>query len=157
MPQNSRILADLPCSSSTEESMVKFRIISAAAVFFAVLAGPAMARQVISGPSRPAQSLFCATREAGNPHSKYCDYLAWSKWRQRGDWDSTLDNACLRNPYFIPGECSFDQQGRVLFSAPLNWPALNSGATAFDWAQPSATQGVAPCSPCSPRLAAPHH
>jgi len=100
--------------------MVKFRLISAAAVFFAVLAGPATARQVISGPSRPAQSLFCATREAGNPHSKYCDYLAWSKWRQRGDWDSTLDNACLRNPYFIPGECSFDQQGRVLFSAPLN-------------------------------------
>jgi hypothetical protein len=93
--------------------MSKFRLIGAAAIFFSLLAGPVMARPV----GHPAQSLFCATREAGNPHSKYCDYLAWSKWRQRGAWDSSLDNACLSDPGFIPGECSFNQQGHVLFGA----------------------------------------
>jgi hypothetical protein len=99
--------------------MSRFRLISAAALFLSVLVGPAaMARHVVSSPGHPAQSLFCATREAGNPHSRYCDYLAWSKWRQRGAWDSSLDNACLRDPGFIPGECSFNQQGQVLFSAP---------------------------------------
>jgi len=96
--------------------MTKFRLIGAVAVFASVLAGPAMARHVIA-PGHPGQSLFCATRESGNPHSKYCDYIAWSKWRQRGAWDSTLDNACLRDPAFVPGECSFDAQGRSLFSA----------------------------------------
>jgi hypothetical protein len=99
--------------------VTKFRLIGAAATLLLLLAGPATARHAISGPGYPAQSLFCATREVGNPHSKYCDYIAWSKWRQRGAWDSSLDNACLRNPGFIPGECSFNQQGRVLFSAPL--------------------------------------
>jgi len=97
--------------------MMKLRLIGAAAVLYSALAGPVMARHVISGPGRPAQSLFCATRESGNPHSKYCDYMAWSKWRQRGDWDSSLDNACLRNPSFVPGECSFNPQGQVLFGA----------------------------------------
>lgn len=97
--------------------MTKFRLIGAAAVLFSVLAGPAIARQAISRPDYPAQSLFCATREAGNPHSKYCDYIEWSKWRSRGAWDSSLDNACLQNPAFVPGECSFDAQGRVLFGA----------------------------------------
>jgi hypothetical protein len=95
--------------------MTKSRLIGTAAVLSIVLAGPAMARHAISSP--PAQSLFCATREAGNPHSKYCDYMAWSKWRQRGAWDSTLDNACWHNPGFIPGECSFNAQGQVLFGA----------------------------------------
>ena len=42
---------------------------------------------------RPVQSVYCATREMGNPHSKYCDYLAWSEWRRWGSWDSRLDNA----------------------------------------------------------------
>jgi len=96
--------------------MTKFALIGAAAVFFSVAASPAMARH-LSGPGYPAQSLFCATREAGNPHSKYCDYIEWSKWRQRGGWDSSLDNACLQNPAFIPGECSFNSQGQVLFGA----------------------------------------
>jgi hypothetical protein len=41
-----------------------------------------MARPVI----HLGQRIFCATREAGNPHSKYCDYLAWSSWRRRGAW-----------------------------------------------------------------------
>lgn len=94
--------------------MTKFRLIGAAAVLFSVLAGPAMARHVISSPGHPAQSIFCATREAGNPYSKYCDYIAWSGWRRRGGWDSQLDDACL-----IPGDCSFDEWGRVLFSTPM--------------------------------------
>jgi hypothetical protein len=74
-----------------------------AAMSVAMAAGSAMAK-----PARPAshgQSIYCATREAGNPHTKYCDYLAWSGWRRRGGWDSSLDNACLANPRFIPAEC----------------------------------------------------
>jgi len=101
--------------------MTRFVLMSAAAVALSVIAAPAIARHharhVAAGPGRPAQSLFCATRDAGNPHSKYCDYIEWSKWRSRGAWDSTLDNACLRNPAFVPGECSFDAQGHVLFGA----------------------------------------
>jgi len=91
-----------------EERMTKFRLIGAAAVFFSVLAGPAMARPVI----HPGQSIFCATREAGNPYSKYCDYLAWSGWRRRGGWDSSLDNACGFNPHYVPYGC-------VPFQSPL--------------------------------------
>jgi hypothetical protein len=64
---------------------------------------PAMARPI--APVSYGQSIYCATREAGNPHSRYCDYLAWSGWRRRGGWDSTLDNACLMNPGFVPSEC----------------------------------------------------
>jgi hypothetical protein len=97
--------------------MTKSRLIGIAAVLFSMLAEPAMARHVISSPVHPAQSIFCATREAGNPHSKYCDYMEWSKWRQRGGWDSTLDNACWRDPSYVPGECSFNAQGQVLFGA----------------------------------------
>lgn len=74
-----------------------------AAVTAALTAGSAMARQM--PPVSSGQSIYCATREAGNPHSKYCDYLAWSFWRRRGGWDSTLDNACLMNPQYVPGEC----------------------------------------------------
>jgi hypothetical protein len=99
--------------------MTKFRRIGVAALLFSVLAEPAMARHVISSPAHPPQSIYCATREAGNPHSKYCDYIAWSKWRQRGAWDSTLDNACLHNPSYVPGECSFNAWGQVLFGAHL--------------------------------------
>jgi len=95
------------------------RLIGVAAVLFSVVAAPVMARHV----NRSGQSIFCATREAGNPHSKYCDYLAWSGWRRRGGWDSSLDNACLLNPSFIPGECSFNAQDQSLFSAypPYPW------------------------------------
>jgi hypothetical protein len=99
--------------------MTKFRLMSVAAVLFSVLAGPAMARHVITRPVHVAQSVFCATREAGNPHSKYCDYIEWSKWRQRGSWDSSLDNACWHNPNFVPGECSFNARGQALFGAPM--------------------------------------
>jgi hypothetical protein len=93
--------------------MTKFRLIGVAAVLLSVLAAPVMAGHV----SRSGQSIFCATREAGNPYSKYCSFLEWSKWRQRGGWDSTLDDACLRNPRYIPGDCSFNAQGQSLFSA----------------------------------------
>ena len=67
-------------------------------------AAPAAARPI--GPVSYGQSIYCATREAGNPHSRYCDYLAWSGWRRRGGWDATLDNACLMNPRFVPNECN---------------------------------------------------
>jgi hypothetical protein len=97
--------------------MTKFRLLGAATMLLFLLASPATARHLSASQGRPAQSLFCATREAGNPHSKYCDYIEWSKWRQRGAWDSSLDNACLHDPGFIPGECSFDAQGHVLFGA----------------------------------------
>jgi hypothetical protein len=84
--------------------MMKLRILGAAAALVLAIA-PAMARQVISGPGHYAQSIYCATREAGNPYSKYCDYIAWSGWRRRGGWDSQLDNACLRNPGYKPPGC----------------------------------------------------
>ena len=74
-----------------------------AAATVVVATAPAMARPVARVSY--AQSIYCATREAGNPHSKYCDYLAWSGWRRRGGWDSSLDNACLSNPSFVPSEC----------------------------------------------------
>jgi hypothetical protein len=101
--------------------MTKFGLLGATATLAFALTAPAMARHIVSSPAHPGQSLFCATREAGNPHSKYCDYVAWSKWRQRGGWDSSLDNACLRNPAFVPGECSFNQLGQPLFGAQPAW------------------------------------
>lgn len=75
-----------------------------AAATLAMTAGSAMARP--TGPAPYGQSIYCATREAGNPHSKLCDYIAWSGWRRRGGWDSSLDNACLMNPRFVPSECN---------------------------------------------------
>jgi hypothetical protein len=93
------------------------KLAGAAVALFSVLTAPALARNVVSRPGHSPQSIFCATREPGNPHSQYCDYLAWSKWRQRGAWDSSLDNACLYNPGYVPGECSFNAQGQVLFGA----------------------------------------
>ena len=87
--------------------MTKATLICASVMSVCLLASPVMARNVIS-----SESIYCATREAGNPHSKYCDYIQWSKWRQRGGWDSTLDNACLHNPAFVPGECGLDPRSR---------------------------------------------
>ena len=74
-------------------------IILLAAAAVAMTAGAAMARP---GQASYGQSIYCATREAGNPFSKYCDYIAWSGWRRRGGWDATLDNACLMNPRYRP-------------------------------------------------------
>jgi hypothetical protein len=99
--------------------MTKFKVICVAVGVLSVLGEPALARNRISVANHVRQSVFCATREPGNPHSKYCDYIAWSKWRQRGAWDSTLDNACLHNPSYVPGECSFNAWGQVLFGAHL--------------------------------------
>jgi hypothetical protein len=87
--------------------MTKFRRIGVAAFLVSVLTGPAMARHVISSPAHPAQSIYCATREAGNPYSRYCDYEGWSQWRSRGGWDSQLDDACLRNPAYVPSGCAW--------------------------------------------------
>lgn len=85
---------------------MKLKILGAA-VALALAAGPAMAKHPISRPGLYGQSIFCATREAGNPFSKFCDYEAWSQWRARGGWDSQLDNACLRNPRYEPPGCFF--------------------------------------------------
>jgi hypothetical protein len=85
---------------------MKLSILSAA-VALVMAAGPAMARPVISGAAPYAQSIYCATREAGNPYSKYCDYIPWSQWRSRGSWDSQLDDACLRNPGYVPPGCAW--------------------------------------------------
>jgi hypothetical protein len=98
--------------------MMKFGLIGVAAVLVSQLAEPAMARHKLSSPVHPAQSIFCATREPGNPHSKYCDFIAWSKWRERGGWDSTLDNACWHNPGYVPGECGFSER-EILSGTPL--------------------------------------
>jgi hypothetical protein len=87
-----------------KEGIMKFSILGAT-VALALAAGPAMAKHVISRPGHYAQSIFCATREAGNPYSKYCDYIAWSGWRRRGGWDSQLDDACWRNPGYVPPGC----------------------------------------------------
>jgi hypothetical protein len=81
---------------------MKTKILLAVAMM-AMTAGTAMAQP--RGPASYGQSLYCATREAGNPHSKYCDYIAWSGWRRRGGWDASLDNACLMNPQYVPAEC----------------------------------------------------
>ena len=107
--------------NESEERMMNFRLVGTAAVLCSVLAGPAMARHVAAQPRPPAQSIYCATRQPGNPHSKYCDYMAWSRWRSwGGGWDSRLDDACYRNPSYIPGECGLDAQGHVLFPPSLN-------------------------------------
>jgi hypothetical protein len=84
---------------------MKLKILGAV-VALALAAGPATARHASSSPGRHAQSIYCATREAGNPYSKYCDYWAWSEWRLRGGWDSRLDDACWRNPRYVPTGCS---------------------------------------------------
>ena len=99
-----KIDSSIAMPSQRKERMIKPLILGAAAAL-ALAAGPAMARHVISSPGHYAQSIYCATREAGNPFSKYCDYMAWSKWRQRGGWDSQLDNACWRNPGYKPPGC----------------------------------------------------
>jgi hypothetical protein len=91
--------------------MTTFKLIGAAVVFLSALTGPVIARPVI----HPGQSIYCATREAGNPHSKYCDYIEWSQWRSRGAWDSTLDNRCRQDPSYVPGECGLDPRSRAAY------------------------------------------
>jgi hypothetical protein len=69
-------------------------------VVLALAAGPAMARK--HGIHHPAISTYCATIEPGNPFSPYYDYEAWSKWRQRGGWDSRGSDACFHNALYSP-------------------------------------------------------
>jgi len=83
-----------------KECVMNIRIVGAALVL-ALAAGPAMARNVAS-PGHLTRSLYCATIEPGNPFSPAYDYMAWSKWRQRGGWDSTGDDRCFRNPLYSP-------------------------------------------------------
>jgi hypothetical protein len=81
---------------------MKIKILGVA-LALALPGGTAMAGHL--SHAGPGQSIYCATREAGNPHSKLCDYQAWGSWRRRGAWDASLDNACLFNPAFVPAEC----------------------------------------------------
>ena len=89
---------------------MNFKLIGAAALAISVLSVPAFARPVGARPA--GESIYCATREPGNPHSRLCDYIMWSKWRERGGWDPTLDTACFHNPAFVPGECGLDPRSR---------------------------------------------
>jgi hypothetical protein len=83
---------------------MKSRILGAV-VFFAFVVAPATAKHANSGPHRYVQSIYCATREMGNPYSKYCDYNGWTAWRRRGGWDSRLDDICSYNPAYVPPGC----------------------------------------------------
>jgi hypothetical protein len=82
------------------EPTLKFMMLGVAAALALAADGAVVARQ------RAAQSVYCATREAGNPYSKYCDYEAWSRWRRLGSWDSRLDDACRLNPRYVPLGCA---------------------------------------------------
>ena len=95
--------------------MATFRLIGAAAISICVMAGPSIARDAAPGASTPAESIYCATRDTGNPHSKYCDYLAWSKAREVAAWNSSLDDACIKDPTFVPAECGLDPAGKRSF------------------------------------------
>jgi hypothetical protein len=91
-------------SDEIKERMMKPNTLGVA-LALVLAAGPAMAKRAISSPGYQTQSIYCATREMGNPFSKYCDYVAWSKWRSRGGWDSRLDDACWHNPHYKPPGC----------------------------------------------------
>ena len=77
-----------------------------AVMISALAASPAVAQRGQVGPaypaSQPAISTYCATIDPGNPFSKVYDYMAWSAWRAKGDWDARGDNACARNPLYSP-------------------------------------------------------
>jgi hypothetical protein len=78
---------------------MKFVILGVTAVV-AFAAMPAMAKK-----ARYGQSIYCATREQGNPYSRLCDYQGWVQWRRQGGWDSRLDNACVADPLYKPPGC----------------------------------------------------
>jgi hypothetical protein len=86
---------------------MRFKLIGAAAALSCLLAGPATAQHMMAHPGHYAKSTYCATIEPGNPYSKAEDYIAWSGWRARGGWDSSGDDACLRNPSYSPSGSSF--------------------------------------------------
>jgi hypothetical protein len=110
--------------------MATFKLVGAAAISLCMIASPTMAKDRASSTrnavptvpdatpnvSRPVESIYCATRDAGNPHSKICDYMAWSKWRELGQWDGQLDDACIHDPSHVPQECGLDPKARKPFS-----------------------------------------
>jgi hypothetical protein len=89
--------------------MTKFRLIGAAVVSLSVLTSPVMAQN----GGYPGNSIYCGTRQPGNPHSKYCDYQTWSSWRRLGAWGPTLDYYCYVDPAFVPGACGLDPRSRA--------------------------------------------
>jgi len=95
--------------------MAKFKLIGAAAISICVMGSPAIARDASPGVSPPAESIYCATRSPGNPHSKYCDYMAWSKAREIAQWDGSFDDACIKDPTFVPAECGLDPASKRSF------------------------------------------
>ena len=92
--------------------MTTFRLIGAAAISVCVMGSPSIAQDESPGARPPGESIYCATRETGNPHSKYCDYMAWSKAREVAVWNGSLDDACIKNPAFVPAECGLDPASR---------------------------------------------
>lgn len=90
-----------PADIRMEERVMKLRILGAT-VALALAASPPMARHAASNPGHPAKSLYCATIQPGNPFSPVYDYITWSKWRQRGGWDSSGDDRCYFNPLYSP-------------------------------------------------------
>jgi len=101
--------------------MATFRRVGAAIISLCVIGSPAIARDENPAVSPPAQSIYCATREPGNPHSKYCDYTAWSKAREIAAWNGSLDDACARNPAYVPPECGSDSGSKQSFGLSLPW------------------------------------
>jgi hypothetical protein len=95
--------------------MATFRLIGAATISVCMIGSAAIARDASPGASPPAESIYCATREPGNPHSKYCDYTAWSKAREIAAWNGSLDDACIKNPAFVPSECGLDPVSKRSF------------------------------------------
>jgi hypothetical protein len=45
-----------------------------------------------------AQAIACDRRDPGNPFSEKYDYLTWSAWRRRGNWDGRADYTCQPIP-----------------------------------------------------------
>ena len=52
----------------SEETRMNLKLIGATALVISLLPGPALSRPL-------GESIYCATREPGNPHSRLCDYI----------------------------------------------------------------------------------
>ena len=93
--------------------MTKLALLGAAVIVMTYTSSPATAQHRVAPAVNPyTAGDWCPGREPGNPYSKEEDYMAWSGWRRRGAWDSSLDNACLSNPQYVPYGC-------VPFQTPL--------------------------------------
>ena len=104
------------------------KLISAVALAISVLSqGQPLPRPVRCRTLSVKAHILRYQREPGNPHSRLCDCIMWSKWRQRGGWDPTLDTACFHNPAFVPGECGLDPRSRQSVSLVIPSPRLTGG------------------------------